>query len=222
MSIRQKKKKEYIWICKTCNQIFKTRRELQAHYKENPKHRQQIEKPHYKLCCKFCGIERETTKEGMTLHEKCCKNNPNRQNSNWFGKHHSEKTKKLLSESMKKAHKEGRAGSFPTRKNKEHSYPEKWLIKILKNELNMIENVDYETEKYFYGQFLDFAWPEKKICIEMDGEQHERWVERQIKDKEKEKNLEQDGWKLLRIKWKDIYNNTQYWIQQILLFITTS
>jgi len=213
------KRKDNYWICKTCNKVCLTRRELQEHYKENSTHRLNRDKPHFLLKCKYCGLEKNTTKEGMTLHEKCCKLNPNKRNHNWFGKHHSEYTKQLLSECMKKAHKEGRAGKFPSRKNREHSYPEKWIIKILKNELNMEENIDYETEKYFYGQFLDFAWNEQKKCIEIDGDQHERFPERKLKDKEKEKNLEQDGWKLLRIKWKDVCNDTQFWVQKIIDFI---
>lgn len=219
MNIRRKKQKEYIWICKTCNQIFKTRRKLQEHYKENPNHRQQTEKPHYKLCCRFCGLEKETTKEGMTLHEKYCSYNPNKSFNTWYGKTLNESTKKLISDKMKIAHKEKRAGTFPSRKNKEHSYPEKWLIKVLKSELNMIENIDYETEKYFHGQFLDFAWNDKKLCIEMDGEQHERYLSVRLKDIQKEKNLHKDGWKLLRVKWKNVYNNTQYWIEEIKKFI---
>ena len=220
MNVRQKKQKEYVWICKTCNQTFKTRKKLQEHYKENPKHRQQISKPHFLLHCKFCGLEKETTKEGMTIHEKYCKANPNRLLGTWQGKHHSNKTKELLSKKMKLAHKEKRAGTFPSRKNKEHSYPEKWVIKILKNELNQIENIDYETEKYFYGQFLDFGWNDKKKCIEIDGDQHDRFPERKIKDLEKEENLKKDNWKLLRIKWKDVCNNTQYWVQRIIEFIS--
>ena len=51
---------------------------------------------------------------------------------------------------MKKAHLEGRADSFPSRKNCEHSYPEKWLIGVLERELGLIENKDYETEYYFH------------------------------------------------------------------------
>lgn len=213
------KRKEYLWICKTCGETFKTRKKLQEHYKQNPNHRLQINKPHYLLHCKFCGLEKQTTKEGMSIHEKYCKLNPNKQIAPWKNKKHTEESKKKLSEAMKLAHKEHRAGTFPTRKGKAHSYPECWLIKILKNELGMIENVDYETEKYFHGQFLDFAWPLTKKCIEIDGEQHDRFIERKLKDKQKEHNLKQENWKLLRIKWKDVYNDTQCWVEQILKFL---
>lgn len=120
---------------------------------------------------------------------------------------------------MKKAHQEGRAGTFPSRKKCEHSYPEKWLISVLNKELGLIEDKDYKTEYFFHKQFLDFAWPERKLCIEVDGQQHERFPERKLNDTKKDENLKAENWKLLRIKWRDMYNNTQECIQQILNFL---
>ena len=46
-------------------------------------------KKKYLLSCKFCGVEKETTKEGMTLHEKYCKSNPNREYPSFYGKKHT-------------------------------------------------------------------------------------------------------------------------------------
>lgn len=125
--------------------------------------------------------------------------------------------KNHISISMKKAHSEGRAGTFPRRNKK--SYPEKWFIKMLKNEFNLIENIDYKTEYYFYKQFLDFAWPERKLCIEIDGCQHKRFEDIKIKDKRKEENLKKENWKLLRLDWKYIYNNTQQSIEKVKNFL---
>ena len=56
-------------------------------------------KKKYLLSCKFCGIEKETTKEGMTLHEKYCKSNPNREYPYFYGKKH---TKEVI-EKIRKA-----------------------------------------------------------------------------------------------------------------------
>lgn len=124
-----------------------------------------------------------------------------------------------ISEGMKKAHAEGRAGTFPSRKNCEHSYPEKWLIGVLNRELGLVEDKDYKTEYFFHKQFLDFAWPERKLCIEIDGQQHERFIERKINDAKKDENLKAENWKLLRLKWSNICNDTQECIQQILSFL---
>ena len=131
----------------------------------------------------------------------------------------AQEAKKKISDSMKKAHLEGRAGSFPSRKNCEHSYPEKWLIGVLERELGLIENKDYETEYYFHKQFLDFAFPERKLCIEVDGEQHERFEDRKLMDAKKEENLKAEHWKLLRLKWSNVCNDTQFYVQQILDFL---
>lgn len=138
----------------------------------------------------------------------------------WKGKHLSEETKKKISESMKRSQKEGKAYNIgQSRWNNEHSRSEKWLINVLKNEFNQFENIDYKTEMSFYRYALDFAWPEKRICIEIDGNQH-LYDEKQIeRDKEKDKLLKEEGWKELRIKWGYIVKNTQDAIKLIGDFI---
>ena len=172
--------------------------------------------PFCKCNCCFCN-RNFTRKSAKTLHEKSCKLNPNRIKGHTTIL--SSEARKKISDSMKKAHKEGRAGSFPSRKNCEHSYPEKWLINVLSQELGLIENKDYETEYYFHRQFLDFAWPDKKLCIEIDGEQHERFQDRKLSDLRKDKNLRDENWKLLRVRWSDICKDTQVWIQTIIDFL---
>jgi very-short-patch-repair endonuclease len=138
----------------------------------------------------------------------------------WKGKHLSEETKLKISKSMIKAQKEGRAYNIgQCRWNNEHSIPEKWLIKVLKNDFNQIENIDYKTEMSFYRYALDFAWPEKKLCIEIDGKQH-LYDEKQIaRDKEKDRLLKDDGWKELRLKWGYIVKNTQEALKIITNFL---
>ena len=138
----------------------------------------------------------------------------------WQGKHLSEETKKKISESMKRSQKEGKAHNIgQSRWNNKHSRPEKWLINVLKNEFNQIENIDYKTEMPFYRYALDFAWPEKRLCIEIDGKQH-LYDEKQIeRDKEKDRLLKEEGWKEIRLKWGYIVKNTQEAIKLIGNFI---
>lgn len=117
---------------------------------------------------------------------------------------------------MKIAHKEGRAHNIgESRWNNEHSYPEKWLIKILENEFSMKENVDYRTEMPFGRYALDFAWENKKFAIEIDGEQHERFEEYKQRDIKKDELLEENSWTVMRIKWKDCYARPKYFIEII-------
>ena len=89
-----------------------------------------------------------------------------------------------------------------------HSHPEKWFIGLLEHEFNLKENVDYETERSFHKFFLDFAWPEKRLCIEIDGELH-RYEKQQINDAEKDRLLKEEGWKELRLTWSFIQSNKE-------------
>ena len=209
------------WLCKHCGETFRTKRLLQEHRKDVGIAGQKgfssitFVKSYFK--CPFCGIERISRNSHKMNHISHCKLNPDRSIST--GHKCSEETRKKLSESLKKAHAEGRAGTFPSRKNCEHSYPEKWLIGVLNRELGLIENKDYETEYYFCKQFLDFAWPQKKLCIEVDGQQHERFEYRKLMDAKKDENLKADNWKLLRLKWSDVCNDTQKCVQTILDFL---
>ena len=157
------------------------------------------------------GLSKETDERLKLRGERLHKRYENGElKSPQIGKQISEEIKKKISESMKKAQKEGRAYNIgQSRWNNEHSIPEKWLIKVLINEFNQIENIDYKTEMSFYRYALDFAWPEKKLCIEIDGKQH-LYDEKQIaRDKEKDRLLKDDGWKELRLKWGYIVKNTQ-------------
>lgn len=136
--------------------------------------------------------------------------------SPYKNKHLSNEHKKSISNGMKKAHKEGRAHNIgESRWNNEHSYPEKWLIKVLENEFGMKEHLNYKTEMPFGKFSLDFAWPDKKFCIEIDGEQHERFVEYKMRDIKKDELLKEKNWEVFRIKWKECFNNPKFFIELI-------
>lgn len=208
-------KLEYKWICPYCNEICISKNKLY-------KHKQQIhnikkgQQPKYNLKCPFCGYFLFTTKACMTLHEKYCKLNPNRVDC--IGHPVSEETKKKLSISMHKAAIEGRNKGWTTTKcgPKKKSYPEEFFTKIIENEFN---DKDYLYNVPFYTWKLDFAWPHKKLCIEIDGSQHERDEIQKESDIRKDKKLIECGWKVLRIKWLDMFHNTQDYIKQAKEFI---
>ena len=202
--------KEGGWFCKFCNLTFRTRKELQNH-----KHELGHISNEKCLCrCSFCGKEWLSTKYGFHNHENHCKDNPNR----LLVKEHSlsESTKRRISDSLKLAHAEGRAHNIgSSRWHNEHSYPEKWFISVLEIEFGMIENIDYRTEFPFYKYSLDFAWPNKKICIEIDGEQHQRFQDQIRRDLEKDNLLKDNGWVEIRKSWKDIFNNPKLFIEEV-------
>lgn len=73
------------------------------------------------------------------------------------------------------------------------SYAEQYFMKIFKS-----AKMHYHVNRYF----LDFAYPEHKLYIEIDGEQHKLDPKVIEHDKVRTKNLDNDGWFLYkRIYW---------------------
>lgn len=167
----------------------------------------------YNLKCKFCGLEKYTTKSAMTSHEKHCLKNKNA--VPWKGHKLSEETKKKVSEGMKKAIKEGRATGWHRRKTGSQSYPEKWMSIIIKNEFS---DKDYQDELHVGKYRLDFAWPHKMRYIEIDGRQHED-IERKESDIKKDNFCKKLGWTGMRVSWSYICQNTQKAILEMKDFI---
>ena len=77
------------------------------------------------------------------------------------------------------------------------SFPEKYFRKIFENEFpKFVQN------KYVEGYFLDFAFEDLKLYIEIDGEQH--YTDRRIIEHDKRRTdvLNKTKWKCVcRIRW---------------------
>lgn len=185
--------KEY--KCDYCLKTILGRNALLRHKKEehNIKNGQQ---PKIKCYCSFCKRE-FSTRASRNRHENYCTENPNAKT--YVGGHpQSIETKKKISSSMKKAHKEGRAGEWVGRH--ERSYAEQSWYNIFSNDLGektFINN--FFVKKYW----LDFAWPDKKIYFEVDGRTH--FTEDGIlHDKERTEFLNNEGWTLIgRCNWSE-------------------
>ena len=132
------------------------------------------------------------------------------------GKKLDKNIKQKISQSMKKAHQEQRAYNIGLNKhNNLPSYPEQFFTKVIENEF---EDKNYESE-YVIGKFrIDFAWLHKKLAIEIDGQQHEK-EEHKLRDIKKDQYLKEKGWQILRIKWIDLYNEPQKYIDIAKKFI---
>lgn len=123
----------------------------------------------------------------------------------------SNETKEKISIAMKKCHAEGRAWNIgKSRWNNEPSWPEKFFMNVINNEFK--DKAVFR--EYPMGNFsLDFAWPHLKKCIEIDGDQHQRFEEYKLRDQRKDAYIEDAGWKVLRIKWKDLFNDPKTYIE---------
>jgi very-short-patch-repair endonuclease len=131
----------------------------------------------------------------------------------------SEYAKQQISKGMKRAHAEGRAWNIGnSRWNNTPSWPEKWFMTVIENEF---EDTNYLREYALDRYSLDFAWPHKKLCIEIDGEQHQRFDAYRARDVQKDATLKKSGWKVLRLQWKDILADSKGKISEAKNFIDT-
>lgn len=203
-----------MYTCEKCDKSFEKRHAYIGHCSShNRKKKEKVVKIH---SCKYCE---KIFKSGPALggHVNLCKLNPDykkiksKRIESITGVSLSETHKKAVSNGMKKAHKEGRAWNIGmSRWNNEPSYPETFFMKVIENEFS---DKDYKRE-YNVGIYsLDFAWLDKKKVIEIDGDQHQRFKEYKERDQRKDKFLVEKGWEILRIKWKDMYNEPKRYIK---------
>jgi very-short-patch-repair endonuclease len=197
------------YICNICNKECKSLKSLRSHeWKSHTdagvKHIPMLGRKHSnatKEKCKIVNLGRISGSKGKKFP----------------GRKMSEDAKKKISAGMKKAHADGRAHNIGmSRWNNEPSWPEKWFMDVVANEFN---DKNYTKEHPFYRFSLDFVWLHKKRVIEIDGEQHERFQEQKERDSQKDSLLVEEGYDILRMKWKDICNNTKSSILRMKEFI---
>ena len=129
---------------------------------------------------------------------------------------HSDTTKQKLREAMLDRRANGYDWTLAHSKTNGISYPESFFMDVIANE---IEDKDYVFQ-HPLGRFaIDFAWVDKKLAIEIDGEQHYTDPVQVERDLRKNALLEQEGWKLLRIRWKDFFRDTKAYIQIAKTFV---
>lgn len=101
-----------------------------------------------------------------------------------------------LSKKVNERIKNGTFIGWKDRKDKSPSYAEKYFIDLFNN-----ENILNWEREYKVGMwFIDFAFIDKKIALEIDGKQH-KLKERKESDDRKDEFLKNNGWNVFRIKW---------------------
>ena len=197
---------EECYICKFCSKICKNANSLRNHErlcKENPEHQESTwVKFNHERGAWNKGLTKETDKRLLKAGKTRSDGYKTGRliNSN-KGKHHSDEEKKYLSEKRKQFLKENpdKVPYLLNHHSKGDSYPEKYFKEVLNN-----EKIEYKQNYYQIGYFLDFAWPKKKLYLEIDGEQH--YVDKRIveHDKIRTENLKNEGWICIeRIRWSE-------------------
>lgn len=202
----QKEKSCKEWKCRFCGIILASRRKMYAHCKNE--HKDEFKHP----------WNRGLTKETSDLLVKSANTYKRRITEGIIipkGVKHTQQTREKMSESHKKAVAEGRNKGWATTRTNGKSYPETFFTKVIENEFT---DKNYKFNLPFYTWKLDFAWPAKKRCIEIDGSQHNKSIQKES-DKRKDEKLLQHGWKVLRIRWIDLFHNTKDFIEQAKKFI---
>jgi very-short-patch-repair endonuclease len=71
----------------------------------------------------------------------------------------------------------------------------------------LLEPVGYQSEYTIENFMVDFALPDKKVVIEVDGRVHQA-TEIRVSDKLRDQKLKKKGWRVIRV--KENYLNARY------------
>lgn len=98
------------------------------------------------------------------------------------------------------------------------SHPEKRFIDAISKHAGKFLIV---RERSVFPYFIDFAFENEKVAVEIDGSQHLQ-EDRQIKDKEKDAHLIANGWRVYRIPATLVYSSPDDVIIHLMKFIGES
>lgn len=170
--------------------------------------------------CKWCDKE-FSSPLSLGGHQTHCKKNPNSEATKKIigsinrGKILSKETRDKISQS-RTSYLIKNPDKIPYKLNhsKEMSWPEREFGRIL--EINDINGWIYNYSFSIYS--LDFAFPEWKLDVEIDGATHlqEKVI---IKDQKRDEFVRSQGWKVLRIPASDIKYNPYECVQLLLKFL---
>lgn len=191
------------YICKYCGKECKNANSLRTHERFCKSNLNRQESPFVKYNKTKGdvwnkGLTKDTNdslkRAGETLKKRWeIYGNPNK------GKSMSDEQKKKISISRSKFLKEN-PDKIPYLLNHSSkiSYPEQYFIELFDR-----ENIDLQYHKQVGLYQLDFYNEDKKLYLEIDGEQHyqEKSIER---DEKRTQNLSSKGWELImRIRWAE-------------------
>lgn len=190
--LRESNLKSERWKCCVCGEVFPTRRAKQLHNKEfHPE-------VSVKGYCFHKGKTKDTCESIRKSIETRKKNIASGKTTSWWkGKHHSEESRKKISEKMRAYYQE-HPEEFPFRKahyTNGESYAEKYFREWLEK-----EGIEHKCQYSISSYHLDFLIG--NIDLEIDGEQHYNFSRIAESDERRTKFLEDNGFQVIRIRWK--------------------
>lgn len=130
----------------------------------------------------------------------------------WSGKKHTEEQKKKISESRKRYLSE-HPDKVPYLINHSSkiSYPEQYFIDLFQK-----ENIDLKYHLQVSKYQLDFYNEDKKLDVEIDGDQH--YLDSHIfqSDRERDNFMQNKGWIVYRIRWS-AYQKMKFEDKQLII-----
>jgi len=212
------------FICKICGKEYPVLLSLSKHLTKNHKYnggllQYYIDYENFQIPkCLYCD-KKSKHEIGLNFNQTCCSVECLHKSRKSI--RHSNESKLKISEKLIKAYKEGRnrGWSFINSDINRRSYPEKWFIKNVLKRYNLYEKHTIKEKLSFGKYFLDFAILDMKIDIEIDGQQHFRTIEAINHDKERDNFLLNNDWKVYRIAWIELKNNSDIIINDFLIWI---
>jgi very-short-patch-repair endonuclease/ribosomal protein L37AE/L43A len=189
-----KRRSEIPWICKDCGSQFETKAKLYEHrYAIH-----NIKRRNTSKVCPYCNEEFSGVKRA---HFKICQC---RNHSHT----HTEETKQRLSIIRKEWLKNNPDKHPWKRKEKFKSVPCEHLKEILRNDFSFVE--EYTDRRWKYNYSIDIAFLDKKVAIEINGNQHYN-EDGNLKEyyQKRHEYLSSLGWIVNEIHYANCYKNDE-------------
>jgi very-short-patch-repair endonuclease len=113
-------------------------------------------------------------------------------------------------------HKRLREGTHKGYTVRPHTGPS-WAEQFVINHLDNLK-INYKFQYKINRFYVDFAFLDYKIVLEIDGRQHQYPVHIE-RDKRRDKLIKKEGWKIVRIPWR--HKSYEIMYDKINLFLTT-
>lgn len=166
--------------------------------------------------CEFCENDSKHC-SGLLFRRTCGKSDCVKRLQKM--RRHSDETKNKIRELCVKRLQTEKAGSpWDRRASGKMSYLEQWFFDSVITENKLFDNFDIVNEFCEYPYFIDFAFLNIKLAVELDGRCHfQNGTERIEHDSKKDKHLVQSGWTVYRIRYDQ---RNQDSIDEFLRFIS--